>query len=93
MDWRPSEKLRSLLTGATAWEDADPAIRSWARLTIHNAAKTICDADTRQRRQALLNKIPASIRPHVEARVKYLWHARVKKRLIRATPPKDDPLG
>ena len=79
IEWRPSVLLADLLSGKTAWDDADPAIRSWSRLTIHNAAKTICDAGTRQQRVAMLKKIPASIRPHVEARVKYLWPARVKK--------------
>ena len=79
IEWRPSRLLADLLSGKTAWDDADPAIRSWSRLTIHNAAKMICDADTRKQRTAMLKKIPENIRPHVEARVKDLWPARVKK--------------
>ena len=40
MDWRPSAQLNDLLTGATAWEDASPAIRSWAMLTIHGVTRS-----------------------------------------------------
>lgn len=76
--WRPSVKLADLLAGRTAWEDADDAIRSMARLPIHNAAVMIREEPSRQRRAAMLAKIPATIRPHVEARVKEIWAGRKK---------------
>ena len=76
--WRPSVKLAALLAGKTAWADADEAIRSMARLPIHNAAVMIRDEPSRQRRAAMLAKIPASIRPHVEARVIEIWAGRKK---------------
>ena len=76
--WRPSVKLAALLAGKTAWTDADEAIRSMARLPIHNAAVMIRDEPSRQRRAAMLAKIPATIRPQVEARVKEIWPGRKK---------------
>ena len=76
--WRPSVKLAALLSGRTAWADADDAIRSMARLPIHNAAVMIRDEPSRQRRAAMLAKIPASIRPQVETRVKEIWAGRKK---------------
>ena len=76
--WRPSVKLAALLAGRTAWEDADDAVRSMARLPIHNAAVMIREEPSRQRRAAMLAKIPATIRPQVEARVKEIWAGRKK---------------
>lgn len=68
MDWRPSVQLRDLLTGVTDWEDAHPAIRSWAMLTIHGAAKTILDAP-KPKRRAMIDKLPPSLRPILEAEI------------------------
>ena len=68
MDWRPSAQLHALLTGATAWGDAQPAIRSWAMLTIHGAAKTILAAP-RARRRAMIDKLPVTLRPILEAEI------------------------
>ncbi len=76
--WRPSVKLAALLAGKSAWEDADDAVRSMARLPIHNAAVMIRDEPSRPRRAAMLAKIPATIRPHVEARVIEIWDGRKK---------------
>lgn len=68
MDWRPSAQLRDLLTGATAWDDAHPAIRSWAMLTIHGAANTILAAP-KPRRRAMIDKLPVTLRPILEAEI------------------------
>ena len=68
MDWRPSAQLRDLLTGVTDWEDAHPAIRSWAMLTIHGAAKTVLAAP-KPKRRAMINKLPATLRPILEAEI------------------------
>lgn len=68
MDWRPSAQLHALLTGATAWDDAQPAIRSWAMLTIHGAAKTIIGAP-RNRRRGMIDKLPPSLRPVLEREI------------------------
>lgn len=68
MDWRPSAQLHALLTGATAWEESQPAIRSRAMLTIHGAAKTILAAP-KPRRRAMIDKLPATLRPILEAEI------------------------
>ena len=76
--WRPSVKLAALLAGKVAWENADDAIRSMARLPIHNAAVMIRDEPSRPKRAAMLAKIPVSIRHHVEDRAKEIWDGRKK---------------
>ena len=68
MDWRPSAQLRDLLTGARAWDDAHPAIRSWAMLTIHGAANTILAAP-KPKRRAMIDKLPVTLRPILEAEI------------------------
>lgn len=68
MDWRPSAQLNDLLTGKVAWEEAQPAIRSWAMLTIHGAAKTILGAH-RNRRRGMIDKLPPSLRPVLEREI------------------------
>ena len=68
MDWRPSAQLHALLTGATAWDDAQPGIRSWAMLTIHGAAKMILDAP-KPRRRGMIDKLPVTLRPILEAEI------------------------
>ena len=68
MDWRPSAQLHALLTGATVWHDAPPAIRSWAMLTIHGAAKTILAAP-KPRRRAMIDKLPVTLRPILETEI------------------------
>ena len=68
MDWRPSAQLHSLLTGATAWDDAQPAIRSWAMQTINDAAKMILAAP-KSRRRSMIDKLPATLRPVLEAEI------------------------
>lgn len=68
MDWRPSAQLHALLTGATAWDDVQPAIRSWAMLTIHDAAKTILAAP-KARRRSMIDKLPVTLRPVLEAEI------------------------
>ena len=68
MDWRPSAQLNDLLTGRTAWNDAQPAIRSWAMLTIHGAAQTILAAP-KPRRRSMIDKLPVTLRPILEAEI------------------------
>lgn len=71
--WRPSVRLADLLHGRTAWDDADEATRSWARLTIYQAAQTICAGKTRQDRAAMIAKVPAGLRGKVQDEVRRLW--------------------
>ena len=68
MDWRPSTQMNDLLTGRVAWNDAQPAIRSWAMLTIHGAAQTILAAP-KPRRRSMIDKLPVTLRPILEAEI------------------------
>ena len=68
MDFRPSTQLNDLLTGRVAWNDAQPAIRSWAMLTIHGAAQTILAAP-KPRRRSMIDKLPVTLRPILEAEI------------------------
>lgn len=79
-DWRPSVKLANLLSGRLAWDNADDAVRSMARLHIHRAAVKIRDCRTPPERVAMLDKIPESIRPHVKKRVEEIWKYRRKQK-------------
>lgn len=73
--WRPSVKLRDLMTGKTAWSDADKSIRSMASLHIYNAAKMVLAEKSKDRRRKMLAKIPGTIRPEVEKEVLRLWRS------------------
>lgn len=73
---KPSEWLDDLLRGKIVMADAPEAIRSWARLPIHQAAQEILSAPDIGARRNMLGKIPAPIRPYVEAEIKRLWQSR-----------------
>lgn len=62
----PSFQLAELLTGRTAWDDAQPAIQSWATFHIHDAARQLLGMKGAAQRRAGLAKIPAAIRVMVE---------------------------
>ena len=68
MDWRPSTQLNDLLSGKVAWEDAQPAIRSWAMLTIHGAAQTILAAP-KPKRRAMIGRLPPTLRMILEREI------------------------
>lgn len=69
----PSAILREVLSGHMALEDAPKSVQSWATLEIYEAARLVCNAGGLEARRTMLAKIPAKIRPHVEAEVKRLW--------------------
>lgn len=69
----PSQKLFNLLSGKTGWEETDESIRSWARFEIYRGAKDILRLPTKEKRREMLDRIPASIRPHIEKEVLRLW--------------------
>jgi len=70
---KPSEQLEALLMGKMAWDDAPAAIRSWAQKPIFDAAKEILAAPEKAARQKMLARIPAAIRPKIEAEILRLW--------------------
>lgn len=65
---KPSEKLDDLMMGRTAWEDTDPAIRSWAGFFIYDAANRIL-AQPKEKRRGMIDRVPAKIRGRVEQEV------------------------
>jgi hypothetical protein len=70
---RPTDQLAAVLMGKLAWDDAPEAIRSWARLEIHKAAKQILAAPDKGTRRNMLGKIPPHMRVMVETEAKRLW--------------------
>ena len=70
---RPSEQLADLLMGRIAWDEAPESIRSWAAKPIFDAAKQICAEKDKGARRNMLGRVPAAMRPRVEAEVKRLW--------------------
>lgn len=70
----PSRKLADYLSGYDA--DPDPSIQSWASFYIYDAAMQIIRLPVKERRRAALEKVPANIRPLVEAEIMRLWDLR-----------------
>jgi hypothetical protein len=77
MSWneivRPSVWLRRVLSGEVDMKDAPEAIRSWARLAIYQGAKELLAIPDKQKRQAALARVPALIRPYLEAEALRIW--------------------
>lgn len=67
MQW-PTEQLQALLSGETQWNEASPAIRSWAAFFIYRVALSILNMP-KEKRRAAIDRTPASIRPHLEAEI------------------------
>lgn len=67
------QKLHALLSGQVDMADADPSIQSWARYHIHEGALEVLRSGGIEERRATLLKIPARIRPYVEAEAKRVW--------------------
>jgi hypothetical protein len=63
---RPSQQLDDLLSGRVDWKDTPESIRSWATLYLNEAAQEILKQRDKAKRQAMLSRIPARIRPYVE---------------------------
>ena len=70
---RPSQQLDDLLSGRIDWRDSPESIRSWATFYLNEAAREILKQGDKAKRQAMLSRIPAKIRPHVEKEVMRLW--------------------
>ena len=73
---RPSQHLHDLLSGKVAPKDTPAPVLSWARLEIFNAAKAVINAPDKDKRRAMLDKIPPSIRPFVEREARKMWEHR-----------------
>ena len=75
---KPEEQLEELMRGRVAWGGAPEAIRSWAMRYIYAAACQVLAEPEKGNRRNMLGRIPASVRPHVEAEAMRL-HALRKK--------------
>ena len=73
---RPSQHLHDLLSGKVAPQDTPEPVLSWARLEIFNAAKAVIGAPNKDKRRAMLDKIPPTIRPFVEREARKMWEHR-----------------
>lgn len=68
----PSQQITELLNGDIAWDDAPASIRSWARLFIHEVAKSVLDLP-REKRRGAIDKAPSQFRPMIEDEIIRLW--------------------
>lgn len=75
-DWRPSVQLGRVLSGDVALQDAPASIQSWARLHIYQTARGIIALETKQERRDAMLRVPALIRPMVDAEGRRLWGLR-----------------
>ena len=70
---KPSELIRAVLTGRLPLDQAPEAIQSACQFEFYQGAVAVLAADTKPKRRAKLDKIPATVRPHVEAEAKRIW--------------------
>lgn len=73
---RPSETLNRVLDGRLAMTNAPASIQSQARLAFYDAACEVLKVTDIEKRRSMLKRIPALVRPYVEAEVKRLWTLR-----------------
>ena len=64
---------QQILSGALPWKAGSDAICSWLRYDIHLEAVRIAKIEHIEERRAMLEKLPASIRPLVEVELKRVW--------------------
>ena len=72
-----SQKLADLMEGRTEWDDADEAIKSWARFTVYQVATKILQMP-KEKRRAAIDRAPPSVRPHLENEISRVWDYRRK---------------
>ena len=72
----PSDQLRDIISGKVAWADASPSIQSWARFHVYQEAVKILSITGQEKRRIELDKLPAHIRPMVEAEALRVWNWR-----------------
>lgn len=70
------KQINDVLTGALPLEEADPSVQSNCRFYFYEGAVEILALPTKQARIAALAKIPALVRPHVEAEALRVWKLR-----------------
>lgn len=68
----PSALLSDLLSGVTAWEDADPSIRNWATFEIHRAAVEVL-AMPKEKRDGFFKAVPVHLQDMIKAECNRVW--------------------
>ncbi len=64
---RPSDRIKAVLMGKVRLEDEDQGIQSVCRKHIYDGAKSLLAIPDREKRRRALDRLPALIRPHIEA--------------------------
>lgn len=72
-EWRPSFRIKQVLSGKVKLEDEDQGIQSACSFHIYKGAVSILSMTTLQARRDALSKLPEAIRPHVEKEVRRLF--------------------
>ena len=72
----PSQQLDDVLSGKVAYADAPIAIQSWARFSIYQGAVSLMRIKDKEKRNAALQKVPATLRDLVRDEVVRLWKER-----------------
>lgn len=70
---RPSDRIKAVLMGRVPLEQEDESIQSVCSKHIYDGAKSILSIKDKERRRKALDKVPALIRPHIEAEVMRLF--------------------
>lgn len=70
---RPSDRIKAVLMGRVPLEQEDESIQSACSKYIYDGAKSILSIKDKERRRKALDKVPALIRPHIEAEVMRLF--------------------
>lgn len=70
---KPSVELKGILEGRRELENATPAVRSWSRFFIYQAAEEMLAMPSKNARREAIEKVPANIRDAVKQEVFRLW--------------------
>lgn len=72
----PRRRIEAVLMGHVDLLSAPPAVRSACRFYIYEGAVQILSLPTKEARLRALNRLPAKIRPHIEAEALRIWEMR-----------------
>jgi hypothetical protein len=68
--------MEHVMAGRLELDDQDPSIQSALGLPVYQEAVKVLENPTKEGRREALAKLPAKIRPHVEARAIQLYNQR-----------------
>ena len=73
---RPSDRIVLVLRGKVPLDGEDKSVQSVCSKHIFDGASEVLSLPTKTDRQIALSKIPALIRPHIEAEAMWIWKMR-----------------